>query len=716
MASINLCKSCIVCSMITAESLLKAIDARRLELGTDGASITLVEAAAEIGVHSAIFSRLKRGMMPSAASIQKLAAWVGDEKALHCETCSEFDTEDGDEDAPRGGAIVALLPAESDPVWAASSEEPSAHMTTIWMGEASELADPAALIDEVKLIAGEFEPFSAKVTSRGELGDDSADVLFLEPEQTAFDIRDALLDEGTAVRAAHDAVEQYPEWTPHVTLGYADAPALTDYEVDDDTAIQFDRIAVWLGGEYTTFDLGGGSEQQVRAVFARGKLSESEDPETQAAITRAKELLREGAIGVSVALDVHPDDVGTLAEAERKAAADDWEKPLDEYLPEGFTPRNRVRHTAMVGTPAFADARLELLEDGVTVEGIVTFEGEWTGDMRFTHAIDLESSRVPSPILYNRDAEGHEGPTIGYLESFEWVDRPASSHRPVLDDEAITASIKPMEFPAAYFAQTVPTGPEPLRISAADAQGFRAIRGLAAPKGVCHRSSMACWTWPGDMDSQHRHFHTGTLLGLDNGENIRVGALTMGGAHLDPVLAKQGVKASSVGSYREDANRVFALVRVWETRFGLMLAGVIPPDVSDGDVARALACSPSIEFWPERGSRTLVGLHLVPTPALPVLASMGDAEIVVTDEAIQIEEPITLEAESGDEPAPLTPIEPEQFGEVLASLSQTLDALLDVVKVVPDALALLDERIDGVQRTTGHILSLTPIDDIVLPE
>ena len=682
--------------MITAKSLLSAIDAHRITLGLEGEPIPYTAAAKEIGVHSAIFSRLKGDKMPSSASVLKIAEWVGDESKLHCETCGEFDTEDG-EDAPRGGAIVALLPAETDPTFSASSEKPSAHMTTIWLGEANDIADPAALIEEVKQLASEFEPFNAQVDKRGELGDDGADVLFLNPDDIAFQIRDALLEDGTAVRAAYDSVEQYPDWTPHVTLGYPDNPALEDY---DETTVSFDRIAVWMADEYTTFALGPEPEKQVRAVFARGKLSTSEDPETQAAIVRAKELLREGAIGVSVALDMHPDDAEVLAKAEEEAAKDGFEKPLSDYVGENFTPRQRVRHTAMVGTPAFADARLELLEDGVTVEGFVTFEGEWTGDMRFTNLIDLEASRVPSPILYNRELEGHDGPTIGFLESFEFIDRPAPSHRAQLDNEAITASIKPMQFPAAYFAQTAPTGPEPLRISAPDAQGYRAVRGLAAPKGVCHRSSMQCWTWPGDMDAQHRHFHTGTLIGLDNGQDIRVGALTHGGAHLDPVLARQGVKASKVASYREDANRVFALVRVWETRFGLMMAGVIPPDVSNGDVTRALACSPSVEFWPERGKRTLVGLHLVPTPALPVMASMGEAEIVVTDERFEIEEPIEDEPEVVLENADAPTI--EQIFEVVQELSTTMREY--------------GLKIDEIHSTAGAILALTPIDDIEIPE
>lgn len=461
-------------------------------------------------------------------------------------------------------------------------------------------------------------------------------------------------------------------------------------------------------------------EGLVKAVFATGRLSESDDPDTQAIVNRAKELLKEGAVGVSVALDLHPDDVEAIAEAEKVANEDEWSKPFDEYLPEGFVPRHRIRHTAIVGTPAYADARLELRDDG-TVAGVVTFQGEYTGDMRYFESVDLDSSRVPSPILFNRELEGHEGPTIGYIDKFEWVERPPSSHRARLDDEAITASLKPMTFPAAYFAQSVPTGPEPIRISAPDEKGYRAIRGLAAPKGVCHRSNMQCWTWPGDPDPKHRHFHTGTLIGLDNGQDIRVGALTFGGPHLNPELARQGVTASQVGSHREDSNKVLALVRVWETRLGLMCAGVIPPDVPESSILRALACSPSIEFWPENGKRHLVGLHMVPTPALPVIASVGSAELVVTDERVEVEDKEDLEASlvDGDESEPGG--KQVSMGELTVKLDAS-DIELDTsdlagkLDAVHEEMHALRAQLDEIGSAVKTILALTPLDDVIIPE
>lgn len=464
-------------------------------------------------------------------------------------------------------------------------------------------------------------------------------------------------------------------------------------EVEDDLDKQLESL---LQASETSEELNTAVEEaieegsQVNAVFAVGALSNSDDPETQAAISRVRELLNEGAIGVSVALDIHPDDMKIIAEAEYD------EQTGEPKLPEGFTPRQRIRHTAIVDTPAFADARLKELEDG-SLEGDITFEGVYTGDGRTVdlNSIALEDSNLPSPIIWDRHDGDHSGMTVGYITSWERKeDVGNTSARTVLDDEAITASIAPMELPARYFARTVPTKAEPMRISKPDAQGYRAIRGLAAPNGVCIRQSMQCWTWPGDRDKSHKHFHTGTLLHLDDGSDIRVGALTMGGAHLDGALAKQGVSARDASNHRDNANRVFALVNVWESRFGLMMAGVIPPDVTEADVARALACSPSIEFWPDNGGRTLIGLHLVPTPALPVLASSGSAEHFVTDFKIELEDEVP--------------------GEPTADGDDTPDEEIDAP--LRERLSDIEDKIDQVIETQKAILALIPIDSVEIPE
>lgn len=154
-------------------------------------------------------------------------------------------------------AIVALVPAKSDPVTAASSEP--AHITLVWLGEAADLADPEALAAQVREYAAGAGPIVAPVQERGTLGDDDADVVFLEPTESLVAFRDGLLADGTAVRVAHDAADQFPQWTPHVTLGYPETPANGDYS---GTEVTFDRLELWLGGDVESFPLGAAEESE----------------------------------------------------------------------------------------------------------------------------------------------------------------------------------------------------------------------------------------------------------------------------------------------------------------------------------------------------------------------------------------------------------------------------------------------------------------------
>jgi hypothetical protein len=148
----------------------------------------------------------------------------------------------------RTSSLVVFLPASDDPVNEASSED-QAHVTTVWFGEADL---PWPLINEaVAAAAAAMKPFTVAVKSRGLLGDKDADVLFLDADDLA-EQRQALLDV-PVIKDGMDSVEQYPQWTPHLTLGYPDSPATLAEEPE---AITVDRLALWVGKERTTYPLG----------------------------------------------------------------------------------------------------------------------------------------------------------------------------------------------------------------------------------------------------------------------------------------------------------------------------------------------------------------------------------------------------------------------------------------------------------------------------
>ncbi len=142
------------------------------------------------------------------------------------------------------GRVIVAVPADDDPVWQASSERVP-HLTLVWLG-VQDFTDETwqAITDAVHVVAGDSPPYTLPVTGREDLGDDKADVAMLDPGPMAA-VRDILL-ERPAVRAAHDAVQQYPQWTPHLTMGYPDTPAVGD----PPEQITFDRLALW-DGDYT---------------------------------------------------------------------------------------------------------------------------------------------------------------------------------------------------------------------------------------------------------------------------------------------------------------------------------------------------------------------------------------------------------------------------------------------------------------------------------
>ena len=145
-----------------------------------------------------------------------------------------------------GWALVAI-PQEESPVWKLSSEKVP-HMTILYFGEQSDGSLASHIVSFAEYCAKlVLPPFGMNVESRGVLGEDEADVLFFEKDFGYNDVlafRKYLLQDAN-IRKAYETVEQYPEWTPHLTLGYPNAPAkknVLDYPIN---YIPFHKIALW---------------------------------------------------------------------------------------------------------------------------------------------------------------------------------------------------------------------------------------------------------------------------------------------------------------------------------------------------------------------------------------------------------------------------------------------------------------------------------------
>lgn len=151
-----------------------------------------------------------------------------------------------------GSLVIVALPAKDDYVHKISSEK-IPHLTILFLGEdSSKVENVADILNFTKHAADTtLTRFGMEVDRREVLGENEADVLFFAKTRWSGyaamrDFRANLLKDDN-IRKAYDSSEQFPEWLPHLTLGYPDTPAKPDErDYPGISYVNFDRIAVWL--------------------------------------------------------------------------------------------------------------------------------------------------------------------------------------------------------------------------------------------------------------------------------------------------------------------------------------------------------------------------------------------------------------------------------------------------------------------------------------
>lgn len=367
------------------------------------------------------------------------------------------------------------------------------------------------------------------------------------------------------------------------------------------------------GGETLTLD--EYAEPETATIMAFGGFDETTNPEVLALIERARELMAVGAVGVSVALDIDPAD---MPDPNKETDPEEIWDAMDAA-------HQRVRHVAIVDTPAFSGAFLDIAQDG-TLTGPVVFEGIPTGDGRGIpfENITLDESILPIPILFDLEEGDHTGVVVGHIERLERVKGIEGA-----GVAPIAASINVDAYPAYLFAEPEPTA---MTVHAPDKDGYRRYSGILAPAGVCHKGMGGCYTYKAaSLD----YFHSGARVMLDNGQYTRVGPLMFGDLHADD---QNFDYAQALKRANEDARVVFAMGKTFHHPKGLLFSGVLMPDA---DIPRIQATAPSVEQWPDhRGRLELKTALMVPRPAYPVAASLagGGIQLAEASEVIVEEE------------------------------------------------------------------------------
>lgn len=666
-----------------AYALLAALENARHERGP-GLPLSWSDISESVGIHQSAFSRLKQGVLPGPKSLLAIMEWL----------------ELGEEEFKIGGN-VALPIGGRDEEW---DGEAATNRVFDWAtSEGGELE--YRKLQQAFFFIDTSKDLATRQAYKLPFCDVSNDALHIVPRGMSA------VSGGHGIDSMHGAtdseklaikkkicsiykriIEKYDDWPECPFNPDGSRPERKERRNDVNTG----------GTDFESKEptVEENEQGKTAAIVGTGSLSKSEDPRTQALVSRVQELLREGAVAVSIKHDLHPSVSAKLSELD--GPFDDEEtavaamKEANEIYEDAVI---RPRHVAIVDTAAFSNARLTLDEDGFSVSGPVTFEGIWTGDVRTLKygKLEWDDELLPIPIIWDPDDNDHDGVVVGYISELERVDGMTSAVRPEAvseeDVDAVVAAAGSSALDAALFVKHKFSTKTPLTVSEEDANGLRHVYGHVAPYGVCHRSDMgACFQYPGDVDKGHKGFHTGQVLTLSDGTTVRVGALTLGGKHIDPKLAQQGVDFREVNRHRDDANTVFAMVRAWEDPHGLAISGVLMPGVDRDDLFRAAASSPSVELWPSGSGRTLVGIHLVPTPAWPVAASAGgDTHVLTMQEHVHVLSPEGgFCAECGDnfEEDPVPEEKPESGG----SVEETLKRIEKSQERIEKALAVLAQE------------------------
>lgn len=154
--------------------------------------------------------------------------------------------------------IIGAVPSEDDPVWKFSSEKVP-HLTLLYLGDYPYTdSEMAHITDYVEHAASQLCRFGLEVENRGVLGEQNADVLFFNKRwsNSIATFRSQLLADPLISKGFH-STEQFPDWTPHLTMGYPTSPAKKDTrDYPGFSHVNFDRIALWTGDyEGPTFQL-----------------------------------------------------------------------------------------------------------------------------------------------------------------------------------------------------------------------------------------------------------------------------------------------------------------------------------------------------------------------------------------------------------------------------------------------------------------------------
>lgn len=175
-------------------------------------------------------------------------------------------------------AVVAL-PKTMDPIRLVGDVDK--HATLLFFGDVSTLPSDAkdVLVETLQNVSRICMPFSEGIQDISRLGSDDPPALVAMLSNTALErIRETLLVNPRVGELLSNA-DQYPNFTPHVTLAYPDyqGEAQLRTVMKGLYRVRFDRLALWWGEEHIEFSLDSFDAESGDFPMAQTAMSDIED-------------------------------------------------------------------------------------------------------------------------------------------------------------------------------------------------------------------------------------------------------------------------------------------------------------------------------------------------------------------------------------------------------------------------------------------------------
>lgn len=315
----------------------------------------------------------------------------------------------------------------------------------------------------------------------------------------------------------------------------------------------------------------------------------------------------------------------------------------------------RIRAATIVSIPAFAEAKIDLVEDDEAVddetaigelddadeigEDEVEESYNWVDDVgglpKYIRRIAdhliaqgmTESRAIASAVnTVKRWARGgtvraNGGPRVSAKTAAkaaaavaEWEAKKIRARASAAQSEAlaVVAAGGPVAPPSSWFQDPQLSEPTPLSITK-DGR----VYGHLAVWDSCHISHPDDCVSPPRSATGYAYFHTGAVL-TEDGEEVAVGHLTMNTGH-----ASAEKRALAALAHYDDTGAVAADVRAGEDAFGIWVAGAMRSGLSEEQV-RSMRSAPLSGDWRRvNGSLELVAALAVNVPGFPVPRPSG---------------------------------------------------------------------------------------------